>query len=241
MLQIADLSVRYGGITAVQALSVSVAEGELVALVGPNGAGKSSTLAAVSGLVAPAAGRILFDGESLVGLRPEEAVRRGVALVPEGRNIFVSLTVAENLALGATIRRDRRAVRHDVERELNRFPILRERYGQQAGYLSGGEQQQLAIARALLSRPRLLLLDEPSLGLAPLLVDAVFDTIAELRGSGMTVLLVEQNATRAVALADRSHVLRSGRAVRSGTAEDLGGAAALASEYLGATVEELSR
>ncbi|WP_308259549.1 ABC transporter ATP-binding protein [Pseudonocardia sp. H11422] len=240
MLQIADLTVRYGGITAVHGLSASVDEGELVSLVGPNGAGKSSTLAAVSGLVAPAAGRIVLDGGSLVGLPPEETVRRGVALVPEGRNIFGSLTVAENLALGATIRRDKRAVRQDTERELDRFPILRERYGQQAGYLSGGEQQQLAIARALLSRPRLLLLDEPSLGLAPLLVDAVFDTIAELRRDGMTTLLVEQNATRAVALADRSYLLRTGRVVKAGTAEDLGGAAALASEYLGGTTEELT-
>jgi branched-chain amino acid transport system ATP-binding protein len=232
LLSIRGLTVRYGSVTALHGIDLDVGEGELVALVGPNGAGKSSTLAAVTGLVRPAAGTVTLDGEVVTGLAPERVIRHGVALVPEGRNIFTSLTVAENLALGATIRRDAR-VGADLDRELDRFPILRERYGQQAGLLSGGEQQQLAIARALMSRPRLLLLDEPSLGLAPRLVDLVFETVAQLRREGLTIVLVEQNATRAVALADRTAVLRTGRIVRTGADVD---AAAMAAEYLGAEV-----
>jgi branched-chain amino acid transport system ATP-binding protein len=233
LLSVRGLTVRYGSVTALHGVDLDVDEGELVALVGPNGAGKSSTLAAVSGLVRPAAGTVTVAGEVVSGLAPERVVRHGVALVPEGRNIFTSLTVAENLALGATIRRDAAGVAADLDRQLDRFPILRDRYGQQAGLLSGGEQQQLAIARALMSRPRLLLLDEPSLGLAPRLVDLVFETVAQLRQEGLTIVLVEQNATRAVELADRTSVLRTGRIVRSGTADELGGGAAMAAEYLG--------
>jgi branched-chain amino acid transport system ATP-binding protein len=233
LLSVRGLTVRYGSVTALHGIDLDVDEGELVALVGPNGAGKSSTLAAVSGLVRPAAGTVTVAGEVVSGLAPERVVRHGVALVPEGRNIFTSLTVAENLALGATIRRDAAGVAADLDRQLDRFPILRDRYGQQAGLLSGGEQQQLAIARALMSRPRLLLLDEPSLGLAPRLVDLVFETVAQLRQEGLTIVLVEQNATRAVELADRTSVLRTGRIVRSGTADELGGGAAMAAEYLG--------
>jgi branched-chain amino acid transport system ATP-binding protein len=231
LLSVRGLTVRYGSVTALHGIDLDVAQGELVALVGPNGAGKSSALAAVSGLVRPSAGTVTVGGTVVSGLAPEKVVRHGIALVPEGRNIFTGLTVAENLALGATIRRS--GVAEDLERELDRFPILRERYRQQAGLLSGGEQQQLAIARALLSRPRLLLLDEPSLGLAPKIVDLVFETVAELRREGLTIVLVEQNATRAVELADRTSVLRTGRIVRSGTAEELGGGAAMAAEYLG--------
>jgi branched-chain amino acid transport system ATP-binding protein len=233
LLSVRGLTVRYGSVTALHGIDLDVDEGELVALVGPNGAGKSSTLAAVSGLVRPAAGTVRVAGEVVSGLAPERVVRHGVALVPEGRNIFTALTVAENLALGATIRRDAAGVAADLDRQLDRFPILRDRYGQQAGLLSGGEQQQLAIARALMSRPRLLLLDEPSLGLAPRLVDLVFETVAQLRREGLTIVLVEQNATRAVELADRTSVLRTGRIVRSGTADELGGGAAMAAEYLG--------
>jgi branched-chain amino acid transport system ATP-binding protein len=233
LLSVRGLTVRYGSVTALHGIDLDVDEGELVSLVGPNGAGKSSTLAAVSGLVRPAAGTVTVAGEVVSGLAPERVVRHGVALVPEGRNIFTSLTVAENLALGATIRRDAAGVAADLDRQLDRFPILRDRYGQQAGLLSGGEQQQLAIARALMSRPRLLLLDEPSLGLAPRLVDLVFETVAQLRQEGLTIVLVEQNATRAVELADRTSVLRTGRIVRSGTADELGGGAAMAAEYLG--------
>ena len=237
MLEISGLIVRYGQINAVQRIDLSVAEGELVTLVGPNGAGKTSTLLAISGLQKSAGGTVEFEGNTITGMIPEDIVRRGIALVPEGRNIFTSLTVEENLILGATIRKDRAAVRADIERELQRFPILGERLKQPAGYLSGGEQQQLAIARALVSRPRLLLLDEPSLGLAPQLVDLVFETIEDLRRAGITTLLVEQNATRAIALADRAYVMRTGRIVRSGTADELGGGADLAAEYLGEEVE----
>jgi branched-chain amino acid transport system ATP-binding protein len=233
LLSVRGLTVRYGSVTALHGIDLDVDEGELVALVGPNGAGKSSALAAVSGLVRAAAGTVTVAGDVVSGLAPERVVRHGVALVPEGRNIFTSLTVAENLALGATIRRDAAGVAADLDRQLDRFPILRDRYGQQAGLLSGGEQQQLAIARALMSRPRLLLLDEPSLGLAPRLVDLVFETVAQLRREGLTIVLVEQNATRAVELADRTSVLRTGRIVRSGTADELGGGAAMAAEYLG--------
>ncbi|WP_225920613.1 ABC transporter ATP-binding protein [Pseudonocardia oceani] len=233
LLSVRGLTVRYGSVTALHGVDLDVAEGELVSLVGPNGAGKSSALAAVSGLVRPAAGTVTVAGAVVSGLPPERVVRHGVALVPEGRNIFASLTVAENLALGATIRRNAAEVAADLERELERFPILRERYSQQAGLLSGGEQQQLAIARALMSRPRLLLLDEPSLGLAPRLVDLVFETVAQLRREGLTIVLVEQNATRAVEMADRTSVLRTGRIVRSGTADELGGGAAMAADYLG--------
>lgn len=233
LLSVRELTVRYGSVTAVHGIDLDVAAGELVAVVGPNGAGKSSTLRAISGLVRPTAGTVTLDGAVISGANPEDVIRRGVALVPEGRNIFTSLTVAENLALGATIRHRSPDLAADRERELDRFPILRERYGQPAGLLSGGEQQQLAIARALMSRPRVLLLDEPSLGLSPRLVDLVFETVAHLRQEGLTIVLVEQNATRAVELADRTAVLRTGRLVRIGTAAQLGGGAAMAAEYFG--------
>lgn len=236
LLSVHGLTVRYGSVTAVHDLDLDVAEGELISLVGPNGAGKSSTLGAISGMVRAAAGTITMAGARISGLAPERVVRHGVALVPEGRNIFTALTVAENLTIGATIRHRSPQVRDDLERELDRFPILRERLHRPAGLLSGGEQQQLAIARALMSRPRLLLLDEPSLGLAPQLVDLVFDTVAQLRREGLTIVLVEQNATRAVELADRTAVLRTGRIVRVGTATDLGGGAAMAAEYFGEPV-----
>jgi branched-chain amino acid transport system ATP-binding protein len=213
VLRVDRLSVHYGRIRAVRELSLRVDAGEVVGLLGPNGAGKSSTLAAVAGALAPAGGRVLLDDRDVTGQPAERMVRRGLALVPEGRRIFATLTVAENLSLGATARRDRDGVRADVEEQLDRFPVLRRYYRTAAGKLSGGEQQQLAIARALLGRPRLLLLDEPSLGLAPVLVDVVFDTIERLRGDGLTILLVEQNASRAVAVADRCYVLRSGRLV----------------------------
>jgi branched-chain amino acid transport system ATP-binding protein len=210
MLTVADLSVHYGRIRAVRGVSLRVDAGEIVGLLGPNGAGKTSTLAAVAGALRPAEGTVTFDGTEVTGHSAERMVRHGVTMVPEGRRIFATLTVAENLFLGATARRDRGAVSGDVEDQLERFPVLRRYYRSPAGRLSGGEQQQLAIARALLARPRLLLLDEPSLGLAPLLVDLVFDTIARLREEGITVLLVEQNASRAVELADRCYVLRGG-------------------------------
>jgi branched-chain amino acid transport system ATP-binding protein len=232
MLTISDLTVRYGRTPAVESLNIEVAEGEIVGLVGPNGAGKSTTLAAILGLVPVAAGRITFLGDSLVGLAPEEIARRGVGLVLEGRRIFGTLTVGENLALGRTANR---ASRSDtvLESLLDRFPILRETFGSPAGVLSGGEQQQLAIARALMAEPRLLLLDEPSLGLAPLLVDQIFDVVAEIRRGGATVLMVEQNIRRTIELADRSYVIRSGRITVSGPRAELARLSELDTTYVG--------
>lgn len=213
MLRVEHLSVDYGRIRAVRDVSLHVEKGEIVGLLGPNGAGKTTTLATIAGALPASAGRITLDDKPLSGVAPEQIVRRGVALVPEGRHIFATLTVAENLAIGATTRLKGASVNDDVERELERFPVLRRYYRSNAGKLSGGEQQQLAIARALLSAPRLLLLDEPSLGLSPVLVDLIFDTVEELRRSGLTVLLVEQNAARTVEIADRCYVLRSGAVV----------------------------
>jgi branched-chain amino acid transport system ATP-binding protein len=221
MLTVDDLSVHYGRIRAVRGVSLRVDAGEIVGLLGPNGAGKTSTLAAVAGALRPAGGTVTFDDAAVTGQPAERMVRRGVTMVPEGRRVFATLTVAENLSVGATARRDRAAVAADVEEQLVRFPVLRRYYRSPAGRLSGGEQQQLAIARALLSRPRLLLLDEPSLGLAPQLVDLVFDTIAALREEGLTVLLVEQNASRAVELADRCYVLRGGAIVAAAARGEL--------------------
>ncbi len=213
MLRVENLSVDYGRIRAVRDVSLHVGKGEIVGVLGPNGAGKTTTLAAIAGGLPASAGRITLEDELLSGVAPEHIVRRGVALVPEGRHIFATLTVAENLAIGATSRSKGADVEADIERELERFPVLRRYYRSNAGKLSGGEQQQLAIARALVSSPRMLLLDEPSLGLSPVLVDVIFDTIEELRRSGLTILLVEQNAARAVEIADRCYVLRNGSVV----------------------------
>ncbi len=221
MLAIAELRVNYGRVPALHGISLHVDEGEAVALVGPNGAGKTTTLSAIFGLVPPAGGAVTFRGESILGFAPEEILRRGIALVPEGRHIFGTLTVAENLQLGTTARRDRAAAQADLAGVLDRFPALKAYYGSSAGNLSGGEQQQLAIARALLSRPQLLLLDEPSLGLAPVLIDVVFDALEELRNEGVTILLVEQNAARAVEFADRAYILRTGRVAHAGTREEI--------------------
>jgi branched-chain amino acid transport system ATP-binding protein len=234
LLQVSDLTVHYGRIAGVRRLCLEVKEGEIVGLVGPNGAGKSTTLSAIVGALSPTEGSITFEGRSLVGDAPERIVRRGIALVPEGRRIFGTLTVAENLQLGMTPRRDRLGARGDLEGILERFPSLRTYYNSSAAKLSGGEQQQLAIARALLSRPQLLLLDEPSLGLAPKMVDLVFEVLRDLRVSGMTILLVEQNATRAIEFADRSYVLRGGTIVLEGPRDDLLEASDFAAAYLGA-------
>jgi branched-chain amino acid transport system ATP-binding protein len=232
MLAVADLRVNYGRVPALHGISLNVNEGEAVALVGPNGAGKTTTLSAIFGLVRPEGGTIVFEGGSLLGLTPESIVRKGLALVPEGRHIFGTLTVAENLKLGATARKQRQ-LGGEIEQTLERFPALAHYYGSSAGTLSGGEQQQLAIARALLSRPRLLLLDEPSLGLAPLVIDTVFDALHELRQEGVTILLVEQNATRAVEFADRAYILRSGLMAHSGTTEEMRALEDFETLYLG--------
>jgi branched-chain amino acid transport system ATP-binding protein len=231
MLAVESLSVRYGGVPAVRDVSLRVDAGEIVSVVGPNGAGKTSTLNAIFGLVRASGGTVAFEGESLLGLPPEQIVRRGLALVPEGRHIFSGLTVGENLRLGAIARKEWEG---DLAAVYERFEVLERLHDAPAGNLSGGEQQQLAIARALLSRPRLLLLDEPSLGLAPLVVDRVFEVLAELREQGVTVLLVEQNASRAVALADRSYVLRTGVVAASGPREQLLETVDFAEAYLGA-------
>ena len=234
MLAVEGLKIRYGEVEAVRRVDLSVGEGEIVALVGANGAGKSSTLGAIAGLVPAAEGRILLQGTPIRGLAAEAIARRGVALVPEGRRIFASLTVAENLKLGGAMHQDARAARAREEEMLDLFPILR-RYRQiKGGNLSGGEQQMLAIARALMARPRLILLDEPSLGLAPQIIDQVFDLIAGLRRSGLTVLLVEQNVALALEIADRALVLANGEVALSGTAQELAGSDLVRQAYLGA-------
>lgn len=225
---------RYGNVRALRGVSLRVDRGEIVALIGANGAGKTTTLLAVAGAIRPESGDILLEGRALVGVAPEEIVRRGIALVPEGRRIFAGLTVEENLRLGSAGRRDREGVDRDLGALLDRFPILRSRYRTLAGSLSGGEQQQLAVARALMSRPRLLLLDEPSLGLAPRLVDQIMELVAGLRSEGRTILLVEQNVERALEISDRAYVLRTGEVELSGPSRELLKSELVERAYLGA-------
>lgn len=224
MLLIRDLVCEYGRIRAVSNVTLTVESGEMVALIGANGAGKSTLLQAVCGFLPLWQGEILFDGVSLHGLKPPGVVEKGIGLVPEGRMLFPPLSVLENLHLGAYLRlrrREHRSIAQDLERVLDLFPILRERTRQPAGTLSGGEQQMLAIGRALMARPRLLLLDEPSMGLAPLLVELILDTLVQLKKEGMTILLVEQNARAALGIADRGYVLENGRLVMEGAAAHL--------------------
>ena len=221
LLSVDSLRVTYGAVTALRDVSLDVRAGEIVAALGPNGAGKTTLLRTIAGVLKPQAGAITFRGSPLSGSAPEAVVGRGIALVPEGRHIFPGLTVEENLLVGGTTRSDRDEVRRDADGWLARFPILGERRSQLAGTLSGGEQQQLAIARALMGRPTMLLLDEPSLGLAPIVVDRIFALISELRDDGVTILLVEQNVHRALAVADRAVVLSVGEVVASGPAESL--------------------
>ncbi|CAB4967147.1 MAG: ATP-binding cassette domain-containing protein [Actinobacteria bacterium] len=237
MLQIDSLHVSYGAIRAVRSVSLTVEEGEFVVLLGPNGAGKSSTLAAVMGLLKPSSGTVAFLGREITGQQTEAIVRSGLVLTPEGRRILATLTVRENLLLAGAIRPDRKAMHADLERLLERFPVLGRRTGSAAGTLSGGEAQQLAIARSLMARPKLLLLDEPTLGLAPMVVDQIFEIVAELVAEGLTILMVEQNAVRAIEAADRGYVMRSGEIVASGSAADLGGAQGLVTSYLGVNRE----
>jgi len=234
LLKVTDLDVSYGGVQAVAQASFEVGEGELVALIGPNGAGKTTILNTLSGLLRPDRGSIEFAGHAITGAPSHRIVRSGLIHVPEGREVLARQTVRENLELGAFTRRDRHAIRAQVDELLTRFPILRERASLPAGQLSGGEQQILAIARGLMARPRLLLLDEPSLGLAPLMVDQVFRIIDEIRTDGTTVLLVEQNARRALQAADRAYVLESGRVVLSGSGAELLEDPRVRATYLGA-------
>jgi branched-chain amino acid transport system ATP-binding protein len=233
LLRLEQLQVSYGGIRAVKGIDIEVRQGELVCLIGANGAGKTTTLKAVTGLVRAAAGRVLYDGQDITGLRVPEIARRGLALVPEGRGVFPQLTIEENLAMGAYARRDRAAVAGDVERAFTLFPRLKERRSQTAGTLSGGEQQMLAIARALMSRPRLLLLDEPSMGLAPLMVERIFEVVRTIAAEGVTLLLVEQNARLALETSHRGYVLEGGLVSVSGEARTLLGDPRIREAYLG--------
>ena len=234
MLEVRNVEVRYGAVRAVRNVSLTVGDGELVAVLGANGAGKSSTLMCIAGALRPSGGSVMLGGEDATGVRPEAMVRRGVATVPETRNVFPDLTVAENLRLGAYTRRgDPLGVAEDRSRMFAMFQRLAERESQPAGTLSGGEQQMLVIARALMSRPRVLLLDEPSLGLAPSIVDQIFDMVGELKRSGLTILLVEQNAAKALSVADRAYVLRLGLVAAHGTAAEIAAATDLNALYLG--------
>ncbi len=234
LLEITDLSVRYGEIEALRGVTFSVDEGKVVTLLGSNGAGKSTTLRAISGLAQPASGEIVFDGDSIAGLGPEEIVRKGIAHVPEGRRVFPGLSVRENIMLGASNRRDATAtIRKEADDMFDLFPDIRP-FAEALGWtLSGGQQQMVAVARGLMARPRLLLLDEPSLGLAPVIVQAVFKIIEEIRRRGATVLLVEQNARMALKVADFGHVLETGRLALGGTPEQLWADESIAAAYLG--------
>lgn len=236
MLEVVDLSVSYGGIKALKGVSFRVEEGEIVTLIGANGAGKSTTLRTISGLVRPAGGKLEFEGRNLATLAPHEIVELGISHVPEGRRIFANLTVMENLELGAyprIVRRQRKEVKEDLERVFALFPRLHERQKQLAGTLSGGEQQMLAIGRALMARARLMLLDEPSMGLAPVLVQEIFRVLDEINRQGTTVLLVEQNAYMALRHAHRGYVLQTGEVVLAGPAAELAADAGVQKAYLG--------
>ena len=233
LLALENLQVSYGGIRAVKGVDLEVGQGELVCLIGANDAGKTTTLRAVTGLVRAASGRILYEGADISGLRVHEIARRGLALVPEGRGVFAQLSIEENLAMGAYARHDRPAVAADVERSFALFPRLKERRSQTAGTLSGGEQQMLAIARALMSRPKLLLLDEPSMGLAPLMVERIFEVIRTIAAEGVTMLLVEQNARLALEVSHRGYVLEGGLVSLSGEARSLLGNPRIREAYLG--------
>ena len=233
MLELKGLSVSYGNIAAVKDLSLTVYEGEIVTLIGSNGAGKSTTLRTISGLLRPRTGDVIFKGDKINGIPGHDVVKLGICQSPEGRKIFQRMTVSENLDLGAFVRTDTAQIAKDRENVLELFPRLRERLNQKAGTMSGGEQQMLAVARALLGNPSLLLLDEPSMGLAPVLVDLIFETIERIRAQGVTVLLVEQNALAALEIADYAYVLESGHLNLQGPAEELLADDSVAAAYLG--------
>jgi branched-chain amino acid transport system ATP-binding protein len=234
MLELRDVHVQYGNIRSLQGVSLRVAEGELIALIGSNGAGKTTTLRTISGLLRPSPGTITFEGNEIHRATTDRIVGLGISHCPEGRRIFGSLTVRENLVLGAVSRSDQAAIAADQEMVFELFPLLKERLRQAGGTLSGGEQQMLAIGRALMSRPRLLLLDEPSLGLAPLMVERIFETIAELKRQGRTILLVEQNVHHALDVADRAYVMETGRITLEGPADVLRRDPQVERSYLGA-------
>jgi branched-chain amino acid transport system ATP-binding protein len=234
LLSLRQLAVSYGNIAAVQVIDLEVHPGEIVTLIGSNGAGKSTTLRTISGLLRPRRGEVVFQGRRISGMAGHDIVRAGICHSPEGRRIFQRMSVSENLDLGAFLRKDKEKIASDRENVLNLFPVLRERLQQKAGTMSGGEQQMLAVGRALLGNPKLLLLDEPSMGLAPVLVDVIFDTIETIREQGVTVLLVEQNALAALRVADYAYVLESGRLALQGEAAGLLKDESLTKAYLGA-------
>ena len=233
MLKIDNIDVYYGAIHALKGISLEVKEGEIVTLIGANGAGKSTTLRTISGLLKPKTGSITFLGQDIAGVRAHEIVKKGISQVPEGRRVFAEMTVMENLDLGAFVRKDKAGIQQDLKHVFELFPRLEERKNQSAGTLSGGEQQMLAMGRALMSRPKLLLLDEPSMGLAPLLIKEIFNIIVDINKSGTTVLLVEQNANMALSIAHRAYVLETGRITLSGSAQELAASEDVRKAYLG--------
>lgn len=233
MLQINNLSVDYGMINAVRDVSFRVKEGEIVTLIGANGAGKSTILRTISGLIRPSSGSISYEGEELTRMSPQNIVAHGISQVPEGRQVFNGMSVKENLELGAFLRKDTEILDAELEHIYERFPVLKERLSQDASTLSGGEQQMLAMGRALMSKPRLLLLDEPSMGLAPIFIQEIFDIIQDIQKQGTTVLLIEQNANLALSIADRGYVLETGKIVLSGTGEELLASDEVQKAYLG--------
>ena len=233
LLKVTDLEVSYGGIDALRGISFDVEEGEIVTLIGANGAGKSTTLRTICGLVRPSAGRIVYDGRDITSQSTQRIVSEGIALVPEGRRVFDNLTVKENLLIGAYLRKDKESIQADVEHVYELFPRLKERKWQSAGTLSGGEQQMLAVGRAMMTRPRILMMDEPSLGLAPLIVKDIFSIIRALNETGMTILLIEQNANAALRCAHHAYVLETGRITMSGTGASLLADQRVQDAYLG--------
>ncbi len=242
MLQLQNINTKYGPISVLKNLSLHIEQGEIVCLIGANGAGKTTLLLTISGLIKPVSGKIVFEGRQIEGMSPNRIVRLGIAQSPEGRQLFSPLTVYENLQLGAYARKgaSKSEIEEDIEQVFALFPRLKERRNQLAGTLSGGEQQMLAIGRAFMARPRLLLLDEPSLGLAPQLVDAIMDTIVDLNRQGLTILLVEQNAKKALAISHRGYVLETGRIILQGPAADLAEDAEIRRAYLGKEYKDLS-
>ena len=233
MLTVEDINVYYGAIHAIKGISLDVPDGEIVALIGSNGAGKSTTLRTISGLMKPKTGKILYEGHDIAGVPAHKIVGMGLCQVPEGRHVFANMTVLENLELGAYLRKDKDGIAKDMDDVFKKFPRLLERKDQLSGTLSGGEQQMLAMGRALMSNPKLLMLDEPSMGLAPILVEQIFDIIKELHKAGTTILLVEQNAQAALSVANRGYVLETGKIVTTGTGAELLASPAIKKAYLG--------
>ena len=233
LLKVTDLVVSYGGIEALKGISFEVDEGQIVTLIGANGAGKSTTLRTISGLVQPKDGRIYFEGRDITDYNTQKIVETGIAMVPEGRRVFANLTVLENLRIGAYLRKDKEVIEQDINYVYDLFPRLKERSWQLAGTLSGGEQQMLAVGRAVMTRPKVIMMDEPSLGLAPLVVKDIFKIIQTLKGTGMTVLLIEQNANAALHACDYAYVMETGRITMAGTGEELLASEAIQEAYLG--------